>query len=74
MTIFSSITIPLGRLGWLYAQEHRGQKLHTVEDHGPRGVNRRATCGREPRSGQWRMTINIPLGLACGNCTRIGLP
>ncbi len=50
-----------------YAQEKRGQKLHLVHtrDEVP---ELRAICGRTAQ--RWRMTINLPMGMACRNCLR----
>ena len=53
-----------------YAQEHGGQQLHLVEELNSEDVALYALCGRTPRSGHWRMTINVPLGHACKNCLR----
>ena len=55
-----------------FAQEKGGQKLHIVEaDANTQTVARRAICGRDcSKSGNWRMTINMPLGNSCGNCRR----
>ena len=53
---------------YTYAQERRGQKLHLVERFDGRHVSYRALCGRE---SAWRMTINVPMGMSCGNCRRI---
>ena len=60
-----------------YAQEYGGQKLHLVEEYIDNMTNqtlisRKALCGRKPdKRGQWRMTINMPLGHACKNCMRV---
>ncbi len=55
-----------------YAQEFGGQKLHLVQDYGHDEVGYRALCGRQPsRRGNWRMTINVPLGHACKSCVRL---
>lgn len=52
-----------------YAQEQVGQQLHLVEAYGSSVVSFKALCGREPtRRGNWRMTINAPLGHACKRC------
>ena len=50
-----------------YAQEKRRQKLHLVHtrDDEP---ELRAICGRRVR--RWRITINLPMGMACRNCLR----
>lgn len=54
-----------------YAQEYGGQKLHLVEEMNSQEVAFRALCGRNPsKRGTWRMTINVPLGNACKNCTK----
>jgi hypothetical protein len=62
-----------------YAQVKSGQKLHLVCEPGeetPIGQVIRAgylshpLCNR-PASGGYRMTINVPLGMACKNCTRV---
>jgi len=55
-----------------YAQEYGSQRLHLVEDLGHGEVAYRALCGRNPsKRGNWRMTINVPLGNACRSCSRI---
>lgn len=55
-----------------YAQEYGGQKVHIVQaDANTKTVSMKAICGRTPtRRGNWRMTINMPLGNCCGNCRR----
>lgn len=65
--VTASIGISLGTPGILYAQERRGQRLHIVEDFGERGVSRRAPCGR---AADWRLTINVPMGMCCKTCSR----
>lgn len=57
-----------GRQAWRYAQQKGGQQLHLVEVYGSGEVDEVAVCGRR---GPWRMTINMPLGHACGNCCRV---
>jgi hypothetical protein len=52
-----------------YAQEKHGRKLHLVDDVNG-GVMRQALCGRVAEKG-WRMTINVPMGMACRNCVRV---
>ena len=58
-----------------------GQKLHLVYEAGE-GISRdklipinhvsAPICGRGfDKNGQHRMTINVPLGNACKNCSRI---
>ena len=55
-----------------YAQEYGGQKLHLVEAHTDGSVSLRALCGRKPsKRGNWRMTINCPLGNACKKCLNV---
>ena len=55
-----------------YAQEYGGQRLHLVEAHTDDSVSYRALCGRRPRTrGNWRMTINCPLGNACKKCISV---
>jgi hypothetical protein len=60
-----------------YAQEYGGQKLHLVREVDPafnrgREVEMVALCGRRPsKRGDWRMTINVPLGHACKGCLRV---
>ena len=55
-----------------YAQEYGGQKLHLVQDYGDGSVSYRAACGRRPQKrGNWRMTINVPLGNACKKCLHL---
>ena len=55
-----------------YAQEYGGQRLHLVEAHTDGSVSYRSLCGREPsKRGNWRMTINCPLGNACKKCRRV---
>jgi len=55
-----------------YAQEYGGQKLHLVEAHTDESVSLRALCGRKPaKRGDWRMTINCPLGNACKKCLKV---
>jgi len=55
-----------------YAQEFGGQKLHIVKaDANTKTVSSRSICGRDcSKRGNWRMTINWPLGNCCGNCKR----
>lgn len=59
-----------------YAQEFGGQKLHLVEESidnqtNQRVISNKALCGRTPsKRGQWRMTINLPLGHACKKCVK----
>ena len=55
-----------------YAQEYGGQKLHIVEaDANTQTLSSEAICGRNcNKRGNWRMTINMPLGNCCGNCRR----
>lgn len=67
--VTASIGITLGTPGILYAQERRGQRLHIVEDFGDRGVSARARCGRV---GGWRLSINVPMGMCCKTCSRLG--
>lgn len=50
-----------------FAQEKKGQKLHLVYDLGQFGLSQ-PVCGRKV-SG-YRMTINVPMRQACGNCLR----
>jgi hypothetical protein len=52
-----------------FAQQKAGQKLHLVYDFGDNSVSRKALCGKSP--DQWRMTINLPMGMACHNCLRV---
>jgi len=54
-----------------YAQESGGQQLHLAREINSEDVETVALCGRSPRRGHWRMTINVPLGHACKNCLRI---
>ncbi|MBA7556490.1 hypothetical protein ES705_49199 [subsurface metagenome] len=55
-----------------YAQEYGGQKLHLVESHTDGSVSYQALCGRKPgKKGNWRMTINCPLGNACKKCLKV---
>lgn len=56
-----------------FCQECGGQRLHIVKaDANDKTVNMRAICGRTAQKrGNWRMTINFPLGNLCGNCDRI---
>lgn len=51
-----------------YAQHKAGLKLHLVPEIG-NGEAHVALCGK--RVSRWRMTINVPLGHACKNCTRV---
>lgn len=61
-----------------YAQVASGQKLHLVCEPGEelRGQVVRAgflsqpLCGRR-FEGNYRMTINLPLGHSCKNCRRV---
>jgi len=58
-----------------YVQEYGGQKLHLVETTGLDSTGIRvamvALCGRRPKKrGNWRMTINVPLGAACRDCLK----
>lgn len=54
-----------------YAQEYGGQKLHLVKELNAKEVDSTALCGRSPiKRGNWRMTINVPLGNACKNCLK----
>ena len=58
-----------------YAQELSGQKLHLVRELDrhldSRAVSSVALCGRKPiKRGNWRMTINVPLGNACKHCLK----
>ncbi len=50
-----------------YAQEKRGQKLHLVHTR-DEVLELRAICGRTAQ--RWRITINLPMGMACRNCLR----
>ena len=61
-----------------YAQERGGQKLHYALEPGEempdgtvvrRGELGRPLCGR--RVAGYRMTCNLPLAHACGNCRRV---
>ena len=55
-----------------YAQEYGGQRLHLVEAHTDGSVSYRSLCGRRPnKRGNWRMTINCPLGNACRKCLKV---
>ena len=55
-----------------YAQEYGGQRLHLVEAHTDGEVSYRALCGKKPdKRGNWRMTINCPLGNACKKCLKV---
>lgn len=55
-----------------YAQEYGGQQLHLVEAHTDGSVSARSLCGRKPnKRGNWRMTINCPLGHACKKCLKV---
>ena len=56
-----------------FVQEYWGQKLHVAKaDANTQTVSERAICGRDcSRRGNWRMTINMPLGNLCKNCSRI---
>lgn len=57
---------------YTYTQEYGGQKLHLVQEYSSGSVSRRALCGRTPsKRGNWRLTINLPLGQSCANCRRI---
>jgi hypothetical protein len=67
--VTASIGISLGTPGILYAQERKGQRLHIVRDFGDRGVSARAPCGRSAE--QWRLTINLPMGMCCKTCSRL---
>ena len=49
-----------------YAQVRAGQKLHLVHTRDER-PEMRALCGRR---GPWRLTINLPMGMACKRCLR----
>ena len=71
MMVTASIGISLGTPGLLYAQERSGQRLHKVKDFGDRGVALRARCGRQPAEA-WRLTTNIPWGMCCRTCSRLG--
>jgi len=62
-----------------YAQVKGGQKLHLVFEPGegwtedaliPAGYLSDPLCGRQV-DGNYRMTINFPLGHACKNCLRV---
>lgn len=55
-------------IDYIYAQAKRGQKLHLVEQTDRTHVLRRALCGKE---ADWRLTINLPMGMSCANCRRI---
>ncbi len=52
-----------------YAQEKIGRKLHLVDEVNDE-VMAQALCGRVAENG-WRMTINVPMGMACRNCLRV---
>ena len=56
-----------------FAQEYGGQKLHIVgANANDKTVSSRAICGRDcSKRGNWRMTINMPLGSLCKKCSRI---
>lgn len=55
-----------------YAQEYGGQKLHLVEAYTDGSVSYQALCGRKPQKrGNWRMTINVPLGSGCQKCLKV---
>ncbi len=64
-----------------YMQIKGGQKLHLVYEAGegisserltPTGYVSAPICGRGfDKNGRFRMTINMPLGNACKNCTRV---
>lgn len=59
-----------------YAQEFKGQRLHLVAEQDRnltgREVAFRSLCGKEPTGrGDWRMTCNLSLGVACKNCLRV---
>jgi hypothetical protein len=62
-----------------YAQIRGGQKLHLVYEPGEgidsahlmaAGFLSDPLCGRT-FDGNYRMTINMPLGAACKNCLRV---
>jgi len=53
---------------YTYAQAKRGLKLHLVERTDRTHVLRRALCGKE---ADWRLTINLPMGMSCANCQRV---
>lgn len=50
-----------------YAQKKPGQKLHLVYEL-PEGGITQPVCGINVDN--FRLTINVPLGKACGNCLR----
>ena len=52
----------------IYAQLKAGQKLHLVNERGNGRVDLYALCGI---GGDWRLTINLPMGMACKSCDRI---
>lgn len=71
----AAISIPLGlarpgkdHRAFIYAQVHGGQKLHIAEKLADGTVETLSFCGLTPE--RWCMTINVPLGYACGNCLR----
>ena len=61
-----------------YAQYRSGKKLHLVYEAGEgrggtlvsAGHLSLPLCGRDEPRG-YRMTINVPLGHACGSCQRV---
>ncbi len=55
---------------WRYAQRKAGQKLHLAEMRPDTTIAARAICGIAAPQG-WRMTINVPLGHACGRCIKL---
>lgn len=64
-----------------YMQINRGEKLHLVYEAGegrdlqhltPRNELSAPLCGRGLRNdGGFRMTVNVPFGLACKRCMRV---
>ena len=64
-----------------YMQIKAGQQLHLVYEAGegpdpehlvPKGRISAPICGRGfDGSGGFRMTINLPMGMACKNCLRV---
>ena len=55
-----------------YVQEYAGQKLHLVSELPDGSVFNTALCGRVcMKRGNWRISINVPMGMACKNCLKI---
>lgn len=55
-----------------YVQEYAGQKLHLASEFPDGSVMNTALCGRVcMKRGNWRLSINVPMGMACKSCLKV---